>query len=398
MTARMRKKRNVAIVYPMTIPWMALFLRGVAAYAQRHGQWNLMTSPPTLAGAEEMANSVDDLRGWPGDGVIAAIGSPKEARAARQLGISVVNISSAARTTDFPRVIVDNYATGRLAAEHLLARGHRRLAYYGIQGIWYSEQRRLGFVERAEQAGMHCDVFETASPANAHASWQQRMAPLTRWLQSLTPPVGLMAVQDYRARVVLDECLRLGRNVPHDVAILGVDNDPTVCEFCRPTLSSVSRDACRMGHEAAAMLDRLMAGKTPPVHEILIPSDGIVARQSTDTVAVEDPHVAAAVHFMRDHLGEAFGMERVMRHVSISRRQLELRFRRHLRSTPLDYLSRARVERARRLLASPQRVKMHAIAVACGFTGIEHMRRVFCRIVGHTPTECRRRLLAKKSP
>ena len=50
-------------------------------------------------------------------------------------------------------------------------------------------------------------------------------------------------------------------HVPHDVAILGVDNDPTVCEFCRPTLSSVSRDAWRMGYEAAAMLDILMSGK-----------------------------------------------------------------------------------------------------------------------------------------
>jgi LacI family transcriptional regulator len=382
----------VAIAYPATVPWMALFLRGVAAYADRHGHWNLMTSPPTLAGAEETAQTIHDLRGWLGDGVMAAINSPTDARAARRLRIPVVNFSGAMRLTSFPRVTVDNRATGRVAAEHLLARGHRRLAYYGIRGVWYSEQRRLGFVERAQEAGAECDVFETSSPAHSRGSWRQRIAPLTRWLQGLKPPVGLLAVQDYRARVVLDECLRLGMHVPHDVAILGVDNDPTVCEFCRPTLSSVSRDAWRMGYEAAAMLDVLMSGKSPPEDDVLIPPGSVAARQSTDTVAVDDPHLAAAIHYMRDHVAEPFGMERVMRHATISRRQLELRFRRHLQTTPHDYLCRVRVERARQLLASPERIKMQAIAAECGFTSVEHMRIVFRRVTGQTPSGYRRKV------
>ena len=239
--AKRQQVRRVAVAYPVAVPWMALFVRGVADYAARHGDWTLMTSPPTLTGAEEFAQSVYSLRGWSGDGLFAAIGSTTEARAARRLGMPVVNISGAMRHAGLPRVMIDHYAIGRMAAEHLLERGFRNLAYYGVKGLWYSQQRCRGFVERAEQAGARCEAFDAVSPASSRVSWQRQVAPLVQWLQSLKHPMGLLAAHDYRARVVMDECLQLGLRVPHDVAILGIDNDPTVCEFCRPTLSSVSR-------------------------------------------------------------------------------------------------------------------------------------------------------------
>ncbi len=382
--------RHIALAYPVAVPWMALFVRGVADYAHRHGGWTFTTSPPTLTGAEEVAHTVYNLKGWPGDGVIAAIGSKAEARAARQLGIPVVNLAGAVRDTGIPRVMADHFTMGRMAAEHLLERGLRRLAYCGVKGVWYSELRCMGFKRRAEQAGVPCDVFDMARPANPRAPWHRRVAPLDRWLQSLKPPLGLMAIHDYRARIIVDECLRLGLDVPHDVAVVGVDNDPAICEFCQPTLTSVSRHAWRMGYEAAALLDSLMSGKPPPEHDILIPPDGIVARQSTDTVAVEDVHVAAAVHYMWDHVGESFGIERVMQQVPISRRQLELRFRRVLHSTPYDYLSRIRVERAKQYLAGKGRLKLRNVAAACGFSSVERMRLVFRRQTGMTPLEYRR--------
>lgn len=382
--------RHVALAYPITMPWMALFMRGVTDYADRHGGWAITTSPPTLTGAEEFALNVFSLRGWPGDGVIAAIGTRKEAEAARNLGIPVVNLAGAVEDAGLPRVMTDHYAIGHVAAEHLLERGFRRLAYCGTEGLYYSRQRAEGFASRANRAGVPCDVFNMPRPAQPHAAWQQRVAPLDNWLKSLRPPVGLLAVQDYRARVVVDECRRLGLDVPHDVAVLGVDNDSTVCEYCQPTISSVSRGAWRVGYETAALLDHLMAGKAPPPRDTLIPPEGVVARQSTDTVVVDEPHVAAAVHFIRDHLGEPFGIDRVVRHVSVSRRQLEMRFRRVLGCSPHEYLCRLRVERAKALLSGPDRVKMHSVAAACGFSSAERLRLVFRRLTGQTPGEYRR--------
>lgn len=382
--------RHVAIAYPVAVPWMALFVHGVAAYADRHGGWALTTSPPTIAGSDEYALSIESLRGWPGDGAIAAIGSRAEARIAKSLGFPVVNLAATVEHVGLPRVMVDHYTMGRMAAEHLLDRGLRRLAFCGSAGRWYSQLRCRGFAQRAEQAGVPCEVFQAPPRPRRRVTWQQQAAPLSAWLQTLQPPVGLLALHDYRARIVVDECRRLRLRIPHDVAVVGLDNDPTVCEFCQPTLTSVSRNAWRVGYETAALLDRLIDGQAPPPYDTLIPPDGVVARQSTDTVAVEDPYVADAVHFIHDHLAQPFGVAQVVEAGRVSRRELETRFHGVLHCTPYDYICRARVERAERLLQSGERIKLHNVASACGFTSVERMRLVFLRMTGKTPLDYRR--------
>jgi len=310
-------------------------------------------------------------------------------RAVRRLGIPAVNnASTLCDMAGIPRVRPDHYAMGRLAAEHLLERGLRRLAYYGLQGFWFSDLRRQGFVDRAEQAGATCDVLEEPQELGPGANWEKRTRLLDRWLRQLRPPVGLLAVQDYRARAVMEECDRLGLRIPHDVSVIGMENDPTLCEFCRPTLSSVSRNAWLLGFESAATLDRLMES-VPAPEEVVIPPDGVVARQSTDTIAVEDPRLAAAVHFIHDHLGEAFGVDRVVEASGISRRQLENRFSRVLGCTPHEYLCQKRVEQAKRLLVAPGRIKFQAVVKACGFASVDRMRLIFQRVTGMTPLEYR---------
>jgi LacI family transcriptional regulator len=387
--SRKRQKR-VALAFPASVPWMALCLQGIAEYAQQRGGWTFLTSPPTLGGAEEHALTMRALRDWPGDGVIAAVGNPTEVRSARRLRIPVVNLAGAMQRCRLPRVMVDQQAVGRSAAEHLLARGLRRLAFYGLGGLWYSGERRRGFTGRAAEASVPCDVFEEPIPVDPEASWSRRMASLLDWLRRMRLPVGILAVHDYRARVLIDACLQLGLRVPHDVAVLGVDNDTTVCEFCQPTLSSVSRSAHQVGYRAAALLDRLMAGKAAPRSDILVPPDGVVTRRSTDTVVAENPHVCEAIQLMYDHLGEAINVEHIVRHAAISRRLLEKLFRQHLGCTPREYLCRMRVERAKQLLVGPQKVKTRDLIRACGFGDTRQFRRTFHRMEGTTPTQYRR--------
>jgi LacI family transcriptional regulator len=388
-------RRRVAIAYPLAIPHMTLLVRGMLAYADQHGGWSLTTSPPALIGAGEAAITLQGLRGWSGDGLFTAILSAADIRAARRLRVPLVNgASTMADTAGIPRVRPDHYAMGRLAAEHLLGRGLRRLAYYGLQGFWFSELRRQGFTECAAQAGATCDVLEEPRNLGPGANWEKRLRLLARWLKSLQPPVGVLAVQDYRARAVIEECERLGLRIPHDVAVIGMENDPTLCDFCRPTLSSVSRDSWQLGFETATVLGRLMDGQQVP-EEVVVAPEGVAARQSTDTIAVDDPDVAAAVHFIHDHLSETFHVGRLLEVVSISRRQLESRFARAFGCTPHDYLCQRRVERAKQLLTGAGRVKLHNVVTACGFSSVDRLRLVFKRVTGMTPIEYRRSEFAK---
>ena len=393
MTARTpaKPRRKVAICYPLPVPWMTTFVRGIMDYANRHGGWALTTSPPSLIGAGEKALTLEALRGWNGDGAIAAILNERDIEAARRLHFPVLNNASTFRETGFPRVRPDHYLMGRLAAEHLLERGLRRLAYYGMDGYWFNDLRFAGFADCAKQANVPCMALNVPQSCKY---LQQRIDMLARWLKRLRPPVGILGVQDYRARAVIEECQNLRLRIPHDVAVIGMEDDPTLCEFCQPTLSSVARDSWELGIVSAEMLDRLMNGLDVP-SDLAVRVIGVVARQSTDTIAVEDPHLAEALHFIHDHIQECFGIDEVVRATAISRRQLETRFRDALGCSPHDYLCRKRVERIKHFLSVPERIKFHKLSRDCGFPNVERMRLVFKRVTGMTPVEFRQRQMAQ---
>src|SRR6185312_340234 len=104
--------------------------------------------------------------------------------------------------------------------------------------------------------------------------------------------VGVFACNDSRGQHVLDACQRVKLNVPEEVAVIGVDDDPLLCELCDPPLSSVVPNPERIGYEAAELLDRLMDGKADVgslPDERRIPPLGVVARLSTDVLMIDDP-------------------------------------------------------------------------------------------------------------
>jgi LacI family transcriptional regulator len=380
--------KQVALIYPYSVPWMGEFILGVANYAKAHEDWAILTSPPTLTGTGEYALTLHNLEGWPGDGVITAIANPSQVEAAQKLRLPLVNLSGALPYQQFPTVVLDHYASGRMAADHLLKCGFRRLAYYGIKKLYYSQRRRQGFQDRAQEGGASVDVFDEVHPLSARTTWQQRISGLIPWLKTLRPPIGIMAVHDYRARVVIDECNRLKLEVPHEVAVIGVDNDPTVCECCRPTLSSVSRNGFQQGYEAARLLDQLMAGQPAAQGaKILIQPQCVVMRRSTDTITVEDRHVTAVIRYMREHVEDPFGIKQLMRLVPISRRRLEKQFHRYLRCTPYEYLVWIRIEKAKQLLVQAPRRKLKEIASMCGFLTPIQFRIVFKRLLALSPRQ-----------
>ena len=83
---------------------------------------------------------------------------------------------------------------------------------------------------------------------------------MARWLKRLPKPIAIMTCHDDRGLQVLDACHRVGLTVPDQVAILGIDNDPFLCNLSNPPLSSIDVNPERIGYEAAAVLDRLMQG------------------------------------------------------------------------------------------------------------------------------------------
>jgi LacI family transcriptional regulator len=175
------------------------------------------------------------------------------------------------------------------------------------------------------------------------------------------------------------------------LAVVGVDNDDLLCELARPSLSSIIVPAERIGYEAAALLERLLAAARPPRQPLLLPPAGVVARQSSDVLAGGDADVTAAVRFIRDHAHQPLGVDDVLRAVPLSRRSLERRFRALLERGVGEEIRRVHLERAKDLLVTTA-LSMADVAAQAGFSSVHYLSRVFRQETGLTPTAYRRQV------
>ena len=196
-------------------------------------------------------------------------------------------MSSAREVPNIPWVETDDTKIAQLAVRHFLEKGFRHLAFCGESSFNWSSWRRDAFVAEAKQAGINPLVFDVDDDSSG-TTWPHARRRLMRWIAELPEPCGLMAAYDSLARRLVDLCVQVSRPVPESVAILGVDDDPLLCQLATPPLSSVIPDSEGAGYAAAEQLDAIMSGKKIQRLKTLLPPLGIATRQSTDTLAVDD--------------------------------------------------------------------------------------------------------------
>jgi LacI family transcriptional regulator len=212
---------------------------------------------------------------------------------------------------------------------------------------------------------------------------------MTRWIESLPRPVGIMACYDIRAQQLLDICRELNIAVPEEIAVIGVDNDRLLCDLCDPPLSSVTPDTHRTGFIAASLLDKQMAGERVESRAALIPPIGVETRQSTDVMAIDDPHIVSTLRFIRHNACSGIQVRDLLTRVPLSRRVLESRFKERIGRTPHEEITRIRMERVKTLLLETD-LPLAAIAKRTGFNYIEYLNEAFKKWVGTTPGKYRK--------
>lgn len=375
MKTAARRPRSVAVCIDTRDGAGRKRLHGVAQYARQRG-WRMMLVRRT---GRDSAQEVARLRP---DGVIAYITDGPLAAVARRLGIPLVD--TALGEVEVPMVVcLDPDAVGRLAAEHLLGLGLRNFGYCGVRGPAASQERRVSLAEHLARRGRKLHAF-----AQRVAEGETRMEPLTRWLQEIPKPAGILAYDDKLGERVLTACRWANLAVPEQVAVLGIGNDELMCEVSWPSLSSISFPTQRLGYEAAALLDQAMSARSAQASRRKIPATGVVVRTSTDMLAVDDAAITAAVRFIREHAPERIGVEHVARALDVSRRTLDRRFMAVLGRTVHDELTSVRLQIARKLLSDGQGT-IAEIATAAGYGTAASFSRAFRRHAGCWPTEYR---------
>ena len=345
---------------------------GVARYAAQAG-WALEDAYTQLRSLPEK---------WEGDGIISFHGNSLEfVDWLKDTRLPVVDMGEDQGISDFPRVQTDNRRIAELAIEHYAARGYKNVGFAWVFDTTIARRRSEALAAVAAERGLN--FFDVP------------LERIGRLAGERVLPLGLLAAHDGIAVRTLRACEDHGLLVPEQVAIMGVDNFEYRCTPASIPLSSIDPDQERVGYEAASMLDALMNGHMLAQRAIRIAPVGLVERDSTDMVAVEDVEVARALRFIVQNFHRDLGLRDVARATDISLRRLQTRFKSQLDRTILQEINGRRVKHAQALLAQTSK-KINVVAGECGFGNSIKLIRVFRQYVGTSPKRYRKQIVQEQ--
>ena len=255
-------------------PFYGVALRGIedelgtAGYSPLFvsGHWN----------ATEEARCIYVLRSRRVDGIIVLTGRLSDAAlraCAKHLPIVVTG-----RTLKAPGLFAlnfDNFEGGRLATEHLLKLGHKRIAFIaGDAGHPDANERQRGYAAALEAAGIALDPALVV-PGSYHED--SGLQAVERLLDGRKRFTAIFAANDQMALGAARGLYRRSLRVPEDVSLIGFDDLPASA-FTLPPLSTVHHPAAELGRLAASAMLQLLRGTKPAVE---VPAPRIVAREST---------------------------------------------------------------------------------------------------------------------
>lgn len=343
------------------------------------------------------------------DGVVARVTADQlgliDATAA--LGVPLVNVMLGSSAFDeLPGVFPDLAETGRLRAEHLIARGLRHFASISVAERRLYEAQADSFALTVATAGHSITRLNIREDWEATlSSFRQHQSRIRSWMDKWELPIGLAIPSDFFARLFAQLIQARGWRIPEDVAIVGGMNEEQLCESPRPTLTSVEMGFDRIGYEAARLLEELMneaerarkrgkptllgrQSQTAAAQHVILPPVGIVVRESTDFYAAEDELVAQAQAHIAEECHRRLAVTTVAAKLAVSVRTLQERFATVLGRSVSEEIRRVRIEKVKRELTSSDR-SVKEIAAGAGFKSSPRLCEAFRRAEGVSPGEYR---------
>ena len=236
-------------------------------------------------------------------------------------------------------VNIDSGEVGATAARELMSLGLSHFACLPVaKDVFWARDRTAAFVDALKLNGRSCDVFG--------GSGNEMTAAVTRWLAGLPRPCGIFAATDRLGVLLLPAIRRIGASVPDDFAVVGVDNDETLCETSTPTLSSVAPDFRQAGRMAVGRLLGQIGGM-----RLLFGVSRLVRRASSFLpLRHARPGLAAVADAIRLHACDGLTAAAAAKEMGVSRRLAERLFKEATGRTLLDAIHSRRLERAAELV------------------------------------------------
>jgi LacI family transcriptional regulator len=277
-----RVSASIALLFEdVSNPFFSAVHRGVEDIAREHGSLTFASSSDEdperereLVGAF-WARSVDGLV------IVPCSTDQSYLQLGRRRGTALVFVDRPPRFIDADAVLTDNAGGARTAVEHLIAAGHRRIAFLGDRPeIFTAEERLQGYRSALAAADLaHDPALERVGLTGSDLA---RAAAL-EVLAGADPPTAIFAGQNLITVGVVRALREIGRQ--HEVALVGFD-DVVLGDIVDPGISVVMQDPYALGREAAALLFSRLAGHTGPGRRVVLPTR-LVSRGSGEIVPAQ---------------------------------------------------------------------------------------------------------------
>lgn len=293
-----------------------------------------------------------------------------------------------------PGIEIDYYAIGELAADYFSRKQFRNFAClypHPFKPEPWIQERIDGFTDTVKKhnGNLHLAYRSTE---NSKKSINDENKKKVEWfrneLAKLKLPCGILLTSDNIAPLLQIACFESKLLIPEDISLLGVDNNLMVCQYTPVPLSSVNLGWAKIGYKAASMLDQLMNGKKLPDKKIKVKPIGVIERQSSSIIAVEDRNVSKAITYIKRKLLENPTVTDICEAVKIPRRKLERAFRKHLDRGIKEEVNLARITAVKTLLL---RSDFNTVEIArkANFNTEYQMYKLFKKHTGMTAKEFR---------
>lgn len=271
-----RRSYALGVIVPdVRSPFVAEVVAGAERVASEAGYAVLLCDQT----ARDITQHLDVLLSRQVDGVLIDAAGAANLPSQALHGTHVVLVDEPGER--WPGISTDALAAGQLAAEHLLALGHREVGFIGpASDVHAFRMRERGFVRALRSAGVPCESERwRRAPATA-AGGREAMRAL---LATTRRPTAVFCANDLMAIGAVKQCHAAGLQLPRDLSIVGCD-DIELARYVTPELTTVAVPARELGARAARLLlqliersaQRVPTGRPLPVRLMVRGTSGLV--------------------------------------------------------------------------------------------------------------------------